>query len=219
MYVDVFQDTVCPWCRVGQKHLTDALARWDGEVVEVRYHPFLLQPDLPAEGKDFRAHMTAIGGGANIEPMLQRVCDAGAACEVTFNFDKVSRMPNTLLSHCLIALAPVDRQDDVVEAIHTAYFEDGKDIGDIQTLLNIAETTSLGIDRAELAEALHDETLRTKIADEAEWARRQGITGVPFFVINETYALSGAQPPGTLLAALNQAARDIDAIPARASKS
>ncbi len=91
MYVDVFQDTVCPWCRVGQKHLAGALAQWNGESVEVRYHPFLLQPDMPVEGKNFREHMTAIKGDANIEPMLQRVCDAGSACEVQFNFDKVSR--------------------------------------------------------------------------------------------------------------------------------
>lgn len=211
MYVDVFQDTVCPWCRVGKKHLADALAQWDGEPVTLRYHPFLLHPGMPGEGKQFREHMTAIKGDANIEPMLQRVCDAGAACEVNFNWDKVQKAPNTLLSHCLIALAPPERQDEIVDAIHAAYFEEGRDIGDREVLLDIAAEQNLGIDRAELAEALDDETLRDRIAGEADWARKQGITGVPFFVINETYALSGAQPADTLLSAIDHAAKDVAA--------
>lgn len=208
MHVDVFLDTVCPWCRVGEKHLEDALAQWDGEPVEVRFHPFLLHPGMPPEGKNFRQHMTAIKGDANIEPMLTRVCDAGSACEVNFNFDKVQRAPNTLASHCLIAVAPADRQSDVVDAIFHAYFEEGRDIGDPDVLLDIAGEQKLGIDRDELDEALTDETLRARITDEAEWARRQGITGVPFFVIDETYGLSGAQPAETLLRAITHAAKE-----------
>jgi predicted DsbA family dithiol-disulfide isomerase len=211
MYVDIFQDTVCPWCRVGKKHLADALAQWDGETVNVRYHPFLLHPGMPEEGANFRRHMTAIKGDANIEPMLQRVCDAGAACEVNFNWDKVQKAPNTLMSHCLIALAPPERQGEVVDAIHAAYFEEGRDIGDRDVLLDIAREQKLGIDRAELAEALDDETLRARIAGEADWARKQGITGVPFFVINETYAISGAQPAATLLNAIGHAAKEVAA--------
>lgn len=208
MQVDVFQDTVCPWCRVGKKHLADALAQWDGEPVEVRFRPFLLHPAMPVHGRDFREHMTAIKGDANIAPMLQRVCDAGEACEVAFNWDKVQRAPNTLPSHCLIAIAPDEHQADVVEAIHAAYFEQGRDIGDPDVLLDIADEQNLGFDRAELAEALADETLRARIAGEADWARRQGITGVPFFVINQTYALSGAQPAETLLRAITHAANE-----------
>jgi predicted DsbA family dithiol-disulfide isomerase len=209
MYVDVFQDTVCPWCRIGKKNLDDALAQWEGEPVAVRYHPFLLHPGMPGEGKLFREHMTAIKGDSNIEPMLQRVCDAGSACDVNFNWDKVQKAPNTLLSHCLIALAPPERQDEIVDAIHAAYFEEGRDIGDRGVLLDIAAEHNLGIDRAELAAALDDETLRDRIAGEADWARKQGITGVPFFVINETYALSGAQPAATLLSAIDHAAKDV----------
>ena len=207
MYVDVFQDTVCPWCRVGKKQLADALAQWDGEAVEVRYHPFLLHPGMPAEGKNFVEHMTAIKGDSNIKPMLQRVCDAGSVCAVNFDFDKVARIPNTLASHCLIALTPAERQEEIVEAIFHAYFEDGRDIGNVETLLAIAGEQKLGLDPAELADALHDETLRAKIAAEADGARRQGITGVPFFVFNETYAVAGAQPAEALLNALRQAAQ------------
>lgn len=206
MYVDVFQDTVCPWCRVGKKHLDQALAQWDGEAVEIRHHPFLLQPGMPTEGKNFVEHMTAIKGDANIEPMLQSVCDAGSACEVNFNFEKVARIPNTLASHCLIALTPPERQEEVVEAIFHAYFEAGRDIGAVETLLAIAAEQQLGLDRAELSDALNDETFRAKIADEADWARQQGITGVPFFVFNDLYAVSGAQPAEALLTALRQAA-------------
>jgi predicted DsbA family dithiol-disulfide isomerase len=208
MHVDVFQDTVCPWCRIGKKHLADALAQWEGEPVEVRFHPFMLQPQMPAEGTDFRQHMATIKGDANLEPMLGRVCAAGEACEVNFNFDKVQRSPNTLLSHCLIAVAPPERQSDIVDAIFRAYFEEGRDIGNLDVLLDLAEEQKLGVERAELAEALTDEQLQQQIAAEANWIARQGITGVPFFVINETYGLSGAQPAETLLAAIRHAASE-----------
>lgn len=208
MHIDVFQDTVCPWCRIGKKHLADALAQWEGEPVEVRFHPFLLQPAMPAEGADFRQHMAAIKGDANLDPMFGRVCAAGEACEVNFDFGKVQRAPNTLLSHCLIAVAPPERQSEIVDAIFRAYFEEGRDIGDLETLLDIAEEQHLGVERAELAEALSDEQLQQQIAAEAAWISRQGITGVPFFVIDETYGLSGAQPAETLLAAIRHAASE-----------
>jgi predicted DsbA family dithiol-disulfide isomerase len=204
MIIDVFQDTVCPWCRIGAMNLQDAIARWDGEPVTVRHHPFELQPQMPVEGRDFAEHMATIKGDRNLQPLFDRVCKAGEACEVTFRFDRVQRAPNTLLSHVLIAAAPVERQSALLDAIHDAYFEHGLDIGDRETLLAIAEET--GLDRAAMAAKLDDPALRQEVAEQADWARRQGITGVPFFVFDNAVALSGAQPPETMLAAMRQAA-------------
>lgn len=207
MIIDVFQDTVCPWCRIGEQNLRNAIAQWDGEPVTVRHHPFELQPLMPAEGRDFAQHMAAIKGDANLQPMFDRVCKAGEACDVTFRFDRVRRSPNTLLSHVLIAAAPEERQGDLLDAIHRAYFEDGRDIGDRETLLAIAEES--GFDRAAMSTKLDDPDLRDRVAEEADWARRQGITGVPFFVFDNAVALSGAQPAETMLAAMKQAASPV----------
>lgn len=203
MIVDVFQDTVCPWCRIGAKNLQTALQRWDGEPVTVRYRPFELQPGMPAEGRDFRQHMTAIKGDANIEPMIEHVCRAGEACDITFRFDRVQRAPNTLLSHVLVAAVPDDKQEAMLDALHDAYFEHGRDIGDRATLLAIA--SEQGFDELEIAAKLDDPALRSEVSEQATWARQQGISGVPFFIFDGVLGASGAQPPAHLLQAMQQA--------------
>ena len=203
MIVDVFQDTVCPWCRIGKKNLDRARSRWEGEPVTLRWRPFLLHPGMPAEGRDFIDHMAAIKGDRNVQPLIDRVCAAGEACEVTFRFDQVAKAPNTLLSHVLIAAAPAGQQEAVIEAVYRAYFEDGQDIGERETLLAIA--TAAGLDREAAAAALDDQTLRAETAEQAAWARGQGITGVPFFVFDNAVGISGAQPPDVILDAMRQA--------------
>lgn len=192
MNIDVYHDTVCPWCRIGQAHLDRATAQWDGEPVTVDWRPFFLQPEMPGEGRDFAAHMAALKGDGKLKPLFQSVVDAGAACGVAFDFERVGRAPNTLRSHCPIAAAPDDRHGAVLDALHTAYFEQGGDIGDIEVLLAIAEAQ--GMDR---------EATR---AAQANWARSQGMGGVPLFVIDDALAVSGAQLPSSLLAAMREAA-------------
>lgn len=205
MIIDVYQDTICPWCRIGAKHLADAIAEWEGEPVTVRHRPFELRPKMPLEGRDYLDHMASIKGDRNIQPLFDRVCAAGEACDLTFNFDRIERMPNTLLSHVLLAAAPEDRQTDLLNALHHAHFEQGADIGQRDILLAIAE--SIGLDRAALAAALDDPALRMEVAEQADWARAQGITGVPFFVFNDALAISGAQPASVLLSAMEQVSR------------
>lgn len=203
MIIDVFQDTICPWCRIGDKHLKQAIAQWDGDVT-VRHHPFELRPDMPAEGTDFAEYMAKLKGDRNIKPMLDHVCRAGENCDLTFQFDQIERMPNTLLSHVLIQAAPEDRQTELLDAIHDAYFEHGQDIGKRAVLLEIA--TAIGLDRGDMEAALDNSELRESVAERANWARQQGITGVPFFVFDNAVVLSGAQPVTTMLAAMNKGA-------------
>jgi len=204
--VDVYADTICPWCRIGNKHLTDALKSWEGEAVVVRHHPFELRPDMPTAGVNFKQQMAALKGDDNIKPMLDRVCQAGEACDLTFKFDAVERMPNTLLSHQVVQAVAEEKQAELLEAIHVAYFEDGRDIGDRETLLKVAE--GAGLDRAQIEAKLADATFTGEIARRANWAREQGITGVPFFVFDNAVAVSGAQPPEALLSAMTKA-RDV----------
>lgn len=210
MKIDVFSDMVCPWCRIGEKNMNDAIMAWAQEVnetVPVTYHAYQLDPTLPPEGKPFRDAMEAkMGGAERLQPMLQRVTEAGADVGVTFRFDKVSQMPNTLLAHRITAILPAERHQDWIHAVMGAYFEDGRDIAKLDVLLELA--AGIGQD---------PETLRAKLAagegtDEVEKdfssARGMGITGVPFFVINGKYALSGAYPSAQFLAAFRKIAQE-----------
>lgn len=212
MNIDVYQDTICPWCRIGNKNLNDAVANWSGEPVTIRLRPFELRPEMPAEGRDFVDQMAAIKGDRNLQPMFDRVGQAGEVCDLSFRFDRITRMPNTLLSHVLIQAAPVERQSALLEAVHEAYFERGRDIGDRETLLAIAEQQ--GFDRAALALKLNDQAFIKDVSDEAARARARGISGVPLFVFNDAVALSGAQPPDALMAAMKETAA-VDAAPTR----
>jgi predicted DsbA family dithiol-disulfide isomerase len=202
MVVDVFQDTVCPWCRIGKKHLKDALARWDGAAVTVRYHPFFLNPTIPEEGYEFLPYMRAKFRADDLTPMFEGPRRAGAAAGLVFNFDRMTRAPNSVLSHRLIMLAG-EQQETLIDAIYDAYFEHGRDIGSLSVLLDIAE--ACGLERAALAEQLGGDAGRAEVLGAAQWAAEMGISGVPLFIFNGAFAVSGAHPPDTLLAALKQA--------------
>ncbi|HEX5499122.1 MAG TPA: DsbA family protein, partial [Thermomicrobiales bacterium] len=98
MHIDLYHDTVCPWCRIGKRHLARAIAEWTGEPVEVRYHPFLLDPDLPDEGEPFLDYFKERKGIADPAPVFDRVTAMGAGAGLDFRFDRVARYPNSLLS-------------------------------------------------------------------------------------------------------------------------
>src|SRR5690606_2936503 len=128
MKIDVFQDTVCPWCRIGKAYLQQALADWDPEQerVEINYRTFFLDPNVPVEGRPFREHMLAKGGGRiPLERFFAGPRQAGAAAGLKFNFEQIEVAPNTMLSHRLIALAPAGKKEAMIDAIFTAYFEEG----------------------------------------------------------------------------------------------
>lgn len=181
MHIDIVQDTVCPWCRIGKQHLKLALAEWDGEPVTVRYLPYFLNPNTPVEGEDFRETMQSKFRGGNLEQMFEGPTRAGAAVGLTFNFDKVTRMPNTFLSHRLVALTPDAQKEAMVEALYKAYFEDGQDVGDLDVLLDVAET--LGLDRAEYDALLKSDAAQEEVAQNVQQMQQVGISGVPFFIL------------------------------------
>jgi predicted DsbA family dithiol-disulfide isomerase len=208
MLVEVWQDTVCPWCRIGERHLKLALEQWRGEPVEVRYRAFFLDPHMPVEGRDFIATMTRKGGGqVPLESFFAEPRRRGEAIGLKFNFEQIGRMPNTMLSHRLVALAPEDKKGAVLEAVYAAFFEHGQDIGQLDVLLDIA--AAQGLDRAATAEQLASEPGKAEVLDDVREAQQLGVTGVPFFVFGRRYALSGAQPPEMILRALERTAVDL----------
>ena len=205
MQIDIFSDTVCPWCRIGKRHLELALADWSGEPVTIRHRSFFLDPDIPAEGYDFQAHMTAKGGGRMTpEDFFAMPRQRGKAVGLTFNFEDIAKAPNTMLSHRLVYLTPEAERGAMLDAIFAAYFEFGRDIGDPDALVAIA--AEQGQDAAAIRTALAGDAAEAQVLADVDFARQAGISSVPFFIFNDKYALSGAQPVEVMGRVLRQVA-------------
>lgn len=200
--VDVWHDTICPWCRIGLHTLDTVVAEAKDVHVDVVHHAFLLDPETPPGGRDFRAHLGAKFGGVDrLDAMFERVSAAGAPYGIRFAWDRVRVSPDTTASHVLLAFAPMEKRAALLDAIHRAHFEEGRDLGDVEVLVGLARSVGLEADIA-----LNDPARRDAARAEASAATQQGITGVPHFVIGGQ-ALNGAQAPQTLAAAIRAAAR------------
>lgn len=192
MRIDVFSDVVCPWCFIGKRRLDAVLAGSGLTGVEVRWHAFQLNPDLPPEGMERRQYLEQKFGAANVARMHERVEAAGREAGIGFRFDRINRSPNTFDAHRLLCLAADQgRQTALKEALLSAYFLEGRDVGDHATLAAIgAETGLQGDVLAWLASDGAAEAVRTDLAAAVDI----GIGGVPFFIFAGRYALAGAQP-------------------------
>jgi len=204
--VDVVSDVVCPWCYIGKRKLEAALAKLAGDeptfAVTVRWHPFELNPDLPAQGLPRAAYLEAkFGGRARADKIYARVRAVGADAGIPFAFDRIRLQPNTRDAHRLIAWAQL-RGDAgaLVEGLFRAYFVEGRFLGDREELVAVA--TDTGLPAEESRAMLVSEAYRTEVAAEYREAQDAGITGVPFFIFNGRTAVSGAHDPDTLLEAI-----------------
>jgi predicted DsbA family dithiol-disulfide isomerase len=204
MVIEIFQDLVCPWCRIGKKNLMDALTEFTTEPVEIHYRAYQLDPSTPVDGEDFELLMrNKFRADENkLQAMLQQVTQAGQASGLHFNFSKVEKMPNTLKAHQLLAIAPDEIKKQLVDDLFKGYFEDGKDIGSVSILIDAAER--LGMDRGQTLTRLDSKEGLDQVENDLAFASQAEVTGVPFFVINRKYALTGAQPSATFLQALQQ---------------
>lgn len=204
MLIDIFHDTVCPWCRIGKKHLFDALLQTQ-TAANIRWHPFLLDNTVPASGYEFRSFMRTRKNIADTE--LQQMFDytqkAGEAAGVKLDVNKISLAVNTTLSHQLIAIAPENIKNDIVEAIYKAYFEDNLNIGDIEVIIGIG--TAHQINPTELRSQLTDDAAVDKILAESIFAQLNNITSVPFFIINNKVKIDGSYSVEAFVQALNSA--------------
>jgi predicted DsbA family dithiol-disulfide isomerase len=200
--IDVISDVICPWCFIGKRRLEKALS---GRPATVRWHPFQLNPDMPREGIDRKSYRIAkFGSWERSQELDARVAAAGEDEGIAFRFDKMARTPNTLDAHRIIWLAGERGvQDAVVEALFLAYFTEGEDLSDRATLAEVA--ADAGLDRAEVYELLASDKGIDVVQAGEEQARRLGVSGVPFFVVNGRVALSGAQPPDLFRQAFEQA--------------
>jgi len=204
--IEVISDVVCPWCFIGKRRLEGALelyaqAKPDAPAPVVSWLPFQLNPQLPPEGMPRADYVAAKWGGRSSADVYARVSGVGREVGIAFEFERIVRQPNTTAAHSLIALAGEHGvQDAVKEALLTAYFLHGRDLTDNDTLVEIV--AAAGLD-AELARAhLADADARTLVERADQQARELGVQGVPFFIFNRRYAVSGAQDAQSLLDAM-----------------
>ena len=192
--LDIISDVACPWCYIGKAYLDRALAARPDHDFAIEWHPYQLNPELPPEGMDRDAYMTAkFGSRENVirmhEPLLAHAEKAG----VTFNLPAIKRSPNTLNAHRLIHWAGIEqKQTAMTSALLRAYWRDGRDIGDTGTLADIA--ADHGLDRAVTLRLLESDADKDEIKARIAHSRDRGINSVPTFIIADHHALQGAQP-------------------------
>lgn len=195
--LDIFSDPVCPWCYVGKANLDRALGAHPDHPFQVQWHPFQLNPDMPAEGVAKRAYLEQkFGGKARVDAIHERLREVARGAGVDMDPDKPQRMPNTLNAHRLIHWAGIEGvQQAVVDALMRAYWTEGRDIGDLPTLADIAGEN--GMDRAATLRLLQSDADADDIQARDQDARQKGVNAVPTFLIAQQYVVSGAQPPET----------------------
>lgn len=209
--IEIYSDVVCPWCFIGKRHLDAALddfQRGDGGESVVTWRPFQLNPQLPPQGIPRQTYIeTKFGGPQRAAAIYQRVSDAGSAAGIAFAFDRIVTQPNTLNAHRLIHHAQQsDKQDAIVTRLFEAYFLEGADLTDIETLSALAGSAGIAADATR--DYLDSDRDVVAVREADAHARALGIEGVPMFVLNGRYAISGAQPPAVLLQALQQVAQE-----------
>lgn len=211
--IDLVSDFVCPWCFLGKVRLNRAIdelraTRPDLEE-RVNWLPFFLYPDTPASGEPYRPFLEAkFGGARQADEVLARLAEAAAPDGVHFAYERIATRPNTLNAHRLSYRAQSlgqtqQRVSALGEALFAAHFQQGRDIGDVDTLVDIAAATG---DNKDAVRAYLDSDADTATVKRmASQIRKQGISGVPFFILNRRLAVSGAQSATALGAAILQA--------------
>ena len=205
LLIDVISDVICPWCFIGKRRLEKAVAAVEGRhEVRVRWLPFQLNPTMPKDGISRREYRTRkFGSWEQSLELDARVAAVGEEEGIHFAFDRIERTANTLEAHRLIWLADKQGvQDAVVETLFRAYFTEGRDISNRQTLLDVV--ANAGLDWNKAKDLLNGDEGIKAIKESDELARRLRVGGVPFFIINGKITLSGAQQPDTFLAAFRQ---------------
>ena len=193
--IDVVSDVVCPWCYVGKRRLEKAIDQLAGQIeVELEFHPFELNPDMPKEGKNQKEHLiNKFGGEAQYKKITDNVTNVAAEEGLSFNFDKQKVSPNTRDAHRVIRYAKLEgKQAAVKEAFLKAYFEEGIDLSKKENVLTIA--VKAGLNAIKVSSLLDSDEGLVEIELEQKMNRQRGISGVPYFIINNKYGISGAQP-------------------------
>ncbi len=191
--LDVFSDTVCPWCYIGKKRLDKAIEKHSHLEIKQTWRPFQLNPGIPPDGMDRQEYLISKFGSADAaKTIYDNIFEEGKKEGIDFNFDSIEVTPNSFNSHRLLALAYKQNiQEDVLDDLFEAYFIRGEDIGNPNILLSIAISHSINED--EFKKYLSDQENIEPLANEEIQARKMGINSVPTFIVNKQIVINGAQ--------------------------
>jgi predicted DsbA family dithiol-disulfide isomerase len=209
VHVDIWSDIACPFCYVGKRNFESAVAASDVDV-EVTYRSFQLSPDMPTDVSGTHAEMLAAKMGVDVDTARgMEARTTGLAREVGLDFDYEALHPaNTLLAHRLLHLAKAHGlQGEMKERLLAAYFTQGRHVGRLDELVDLA--AEVGLDATEVRTALTGDDYTADVEQDVAQAAAYGIRGVPFFVLDGRLAVSGAQPPEVFASALRQATEQV----------
>ena len=208
MKIDIYSDIACPWCYIGKARFEKAIAGFSGEPIEVSYHSYQLDPNAPAVAVPMYDYL-AKRFGPNARAMAARVIDTARAEGLEMDYDH-GLVVNTFEAHRLLWLVDRDYgpdiQRDVVERLFRAHFAEGKNVGDVEVLTNIA--LDAGTDGDRVRSFLASDEGTTELRESIALAQQMGVDAVPSYVINEKYMLQGAQPTPVFIQALQQVSRE-----------
>jgi predicted DsbA family dithiol-disulfide isomerase len=208
--IDVVSDVVCPWCYIGKRLLEKAIALKPEIPVEVRFHPYFLNPWVPREGMSREDYLvTKFGSVERYNANASRIVDAAASIGLTYARDKIKRQPNTLDCHRLILWADENGNATAMkQRLMELYFTEGGDLSDREVLVKAA--VDCGLDSAHVRELLAGDQDVERVEHDANTAKQAGIDGVPCFIFGGTLAVSGAQAPEYLADAIERAAAEYE---------
>lgn len=206
--IDVVSDVICPWCFLGKRRLDAALALVPDAKVFIRWRPFMLDPTIPPEGLDRQQYMLNKFGPERLKTIHDPLIAAGAALGVPYHFEAITRTPNTLDAHRLMRWShTIERQHDMAERLFMAYWSEGQDVSDHAVLTKCAG--DIGINATQIAELLASDRDVQEVKVEIQHASNIGVTGVPTFILGQSYALAGAQSPEVLADAIGRVAKEL----------
>ncbi|WP_026791288.1 DsbA family oxidoreductase [Pleomorphomonas oryzae] len=211
LHLDVIADVVCPWCFLGKRRLDAAIADLDDLDIEVRYRPFQLDPTIPPDGIEREEYIIGKFGSADaLDEAHARLFSLGADVGITYAFDLIEKTPNTLDAHRLVRWAAAEGlADPMIERLFSLFFEEGADLTNAETLVAAAE--EVGLDGDEVTMKLEDGVDLDAVKADIAHAGRMGITGVPTVVVENKFAISGAQTSEVLVDALRRIAAELGA--------
>ena len=204
--IDVVSDVVCPWCFIGKRRLEQAIALAPDVPVEVHYHPYFLNDWIPPQGISRNEYLAKkFGSPERYKDIAGRVSAAAAQEGLTYAIDKVNRQPNTTDSHRLIHWADqIGQGPQMKQRLMELYFSEGADLSDKNVLVKAA--SDIGLDAADVARKLDSDADLALVSQQVEQAKSAGIQGVPFFIFDDAYAVSGAQAAEQLAGVIRKAA-------------
>ena len=204
--VDIISDVACPWCYVGKRRIEAAIKEWKGAPIEVEWHPYQLDPTIPEEGMSRKDYLiNKFGSLERIQPMIDNLEMVGKEVGIAFNFGQQTMSVNTMPLHQLLHVAGEEGfKDALKERFLKANFEDTVALNDIDVLADILADFGWSKDKVE--QIIADEGIAQKVENAIAFYQQRGVSGVPFFVINNKYGISGAQPSDVFLKAFESVA-------------